>query len=740
MGSRTENTTVNLCEHENDKLLTVGNDDNLNKKKYVSTKGEGSLHSLKTTPGGVEGRSNTLNSHSPSSKSTEVKAEDSNMKIPNWRKKVLKVTVTIMFFVMAIGVIVIWTLHEGGGEILKEDGVFTFDIDERELFINLKQNENALKLKLGGDDFKTLAKETSVSDQCKDPTNKYCYVLKDGTAVYLRSSQMNGVQCYQVSWKNLTSFLPEDCFELNHGHWYGLVNKQNPSGNTWPIQNLQISKQTILAGYNKDLGDIYEYYWLSSTGTTFYIVDDFAVQISFNHSNSNKFCVSPVSRENLNSLEYAVCQGTSIKIAHIGTSKKFGLQPAISFNSTDLGWMFEYVWDTQTLGVEDRSNLVNFILNNVSSNNLNCGLLEIPLSWEEHFGDFRLSINLSQSVFQELMDLKCNMIYKVFPVSSFESSNFISGIRSKMFAINSFSSATYLLDYRNKQCAVWDLGKQHVQTFILKELNEIANNFHVKKFDLQSIPSVDGLDGHWPSRSKEFYKYWLHLLNNMTGLNFQEETFRTQSIPSAVEILFKQHSNEKNASQTCMTNSIPNLLTLSLFGYPLLISALDLSEHNPIDPDILLRWLQVSAFIPAIKVPMAALMQNTNLLSYANKDILDLHNSIYKKMDFLNYLEGSDEPFIRPLWWLDPDDSEALTISDQFLVGDKYLVAPLFCSGQRSRDIYLPKTADRSVWQYIFRNGTIRNFAAGGWLRQFRVSLFNIPYFTRKVVLPISDD
>jgi hypothetical protein len=66
-------------ERENDKLLTAGNDDNLTKQKYVSTQGEGSLLPERTTSpsagGGVEGRSNTLNSRSLSSKSTEVKTE-----------------------------------------------------------------------------------------------------------------------------------------------------------------------------------------------------------------------------------------------------------------------------------------------------------------------------------------------------------------------------------------------------------------------------------------------------------------------------------------------------------------------------------------------------------------------------------------------------------------------------------------------------------------------------------------
>lgn len=99
----------------------------------------------------------------------------------------------------------------------------------------------------------------------------------------------------------------------------------------------------------------------------------------------------------------------------------------------------------------------------------------------------------------------------------------------------------------------------------------------------------------------------------------------------------------------------------------------------------------------------------------------------------------SDQPLIRPIWWIS-SDPKTFTIADQFLVGDDILVAPVFCSGQRFRDIYLPVTAVKSVWQHHFRNGTIRNFAAGGWLRKFHVAAFEIPYFSRKDVHPSSDD
>ena len=38
-----------------------------------------------------------------------------------------------------------------------------------------------------------------------------------------------------------------------------------------------------------------------------------------------------------------------------------------------------------------------------------------------------------------------------------------------------------------------------------------------------------------------------------------------------------------------------------------------------------------------------------------------------------------------------PEDEKAWTIEDEYMFGDKYLVAPVFEAGARKRQVYLPK-------------------------------------------------
>ena len=48
-------------------------------------------------------------------------------------------------------------------------------------------------------------------------------------------------------------------------------------------------------------------------------------------------------------------------------------------------------------------------------------------------------------------------------------------------------------------------------------------------------------------------------------------------------------------------------------------------------------------------------------------------------------------PIIRPVWWLDAQDKQALLCDDEFLLGNDVLVSPMLQPAVRSHDFYLPK-------------------------------------------------
>jgi len=83
-------------------------------------------------------------------------------------------------------------------------------------------------------------------------------------------------------------------------------------------------------------------------------------------------------------------------------------------------------------------------------------------------------------------------------------------------------------------------------------------------------------------------------------------------------------------------------------------------------------------------------------------------------------------PIIRPVWWsADPASEAALTVNDEFLLGNDVLVAPVVQKAATTRDIYLPD----GWWADQLRNGTILD--GGRWYRDYRVALDQLPHFIR---------
>ncbi|KAH3817964.1 hypothetical protein DPMN_119549 [Dreissena polymorpha] len=137
---------------------------------------------------------------------------------------------------------------------------------------------------------------------------------------------------------------------------------------------------------------------------------------------------------------------------------------------------------------------------------------------------------------------------------------------------------------------------------------------------------------------------------------------------------------------------------MGLIGYPFVMT--DMvgwnAYHNTFhDAELFIRWTQLSAFFPLIQLSIAPwnfndTIEGNNVIDVV-KHFVDLHTNLSETfIAFANISTQTGEPIIRPLWWIDPLNKTSITCEDEFLIGDKYLVAPVLNKGACVRNIYFP--------------------------------------------------
>lgn len=173
---------------------------------------------------------------------------------------------------------------------------------------------------------------------------------------------------------------------------------------------------------------------------------------------------------------------------------------------------------------------------------------------------------------------------------------------------------------------------------------------------------------------------------------------------------------------------IPTLLTSGLIGYPFILG--DMIGGNEyfaekVDKELMVRWAQASSLMPSLQFSVAPwdLDYQTEMLVSSALDVRRQFEGLL--LALTQEAAEALSPICRPLWMLDPYDSETFCISDQFALGDHVIVAPVVTKNATTRDVYLTK----GVWRELNDRETV--FEGGQWLRGLPAPLEKLPCFVR---------
>lgn len=188
---------------------------------------------------------------------------------------------------------------------------------------------------------------------------------------------------------------------------------------------------------------------------------------------------------------------------------------------------------------------------------------------------------------------------------------------------------------------------------------------------------------------------------------------------------------------------IPAILSAGISGHPLVSSHIAGYEYNTLpsnSEELWIRWLQTCALFPVMWT------HEGSELFFGTKLVFDQSTqtkAMFKKyaklhVQFFPYMytlvkEAKEKgiPVARSLYMHYPNDVNTISIKDQFLLGDRVMVAPILDSGAVNRTVYFPA----GTW-YDFWAGTIA--ATGPTTISISAPLNHLPIFIKEgSILPL---
>jgi alpha-glucosidase len=218
---------------------------------------------------------------------------------------------------------------------------------------------------------------------------------------------------------------------------------------------------------------------------------------------------------------------------------------------------------------------------------------------------------------------------------------------------------------------------------------------------LSELVQFDG-DGH-PGGHVEYHNQYGTLMARASfeGLRALRPQLRPFVITRAAYTGVQRYSSvwtgDNGSTWDHLRLSLPMVISLGLTGEPFAGSDIGGFTGKP-SAELYARWLQAAALVPlfrthsSIDVPRREPWSFGSEYERANRATIRLRYRLLPAVyaAFQQHAR-SGAPVVRPIFWNALDDTLALETSDEYLLGDHLLAAPVVDSASDSRTVYLPR-------------------------------------------------
>ncbi|XP_046997852.1 myogenesis-regulating glycosidase-like [Schistocerca americana] len=538
---------------------------------------------------------------------------------------------------------------------------------------------------------------------------------RSGECLWIRHTKDNPNEIITMCQRHLRS------------HIYGGVES---TYRTWPIEN-NVYKHYAYVAEHTDHATIATRYWVFSDGRLVHVHTNVPLFVDQNtNQTSNKLCFSaenaspyPEDRSD-NVLEYELCTYGDAKEAHlVGIQKYLGKPTAIPDERLGV----QPFWEVGPPEQNVRERAAGII-----EHGFGYSLLEIANFWESCRGSFTPDTTKfpdMKALVDDLHALGFPVALWIHPFINSDCEPFFSEAQSKGYFVRNNNGSTStrwwggwagIIDFTNPDAVAWWTDR------VAALRNETGVDSFMFDFGetsyLPQPPQLTPLE-RTPVVYTDAYAKAVAQFGPMARLRSGVESQRLPNFfhMDAVDTAW--------STQNGLKTLLPKLLEMSLQGYPFVMpERVGGSTKTGViaTRELYIRWLEASAFMPAVHFRTVPWDYDNETVELA-RNLTALRAQYGTKIvELMKQAVEDGTPVNRPIWWLDPTDSTALKISDEYLLGDDLLVAPVMYRTATRRDIYLPTGYWRD--EVDPEHPTIRGPT---WLYAYPAPLNTLPYFTR---------
>lgn len=363
---------------------------------------------------------------------------------------------------------------------------------------------------------------------------------------------------------------------------------------------------------------------------------------------------------------------------------------------------------------------------NMLNNGVTPGVIMIDDTWQEDYGiwDFHQDkFPNPQAMIDELHQEGYKVMLWICPFVSPDSKTYRQLLKSGGLVMDSTGEAPKITGWWNGYSAVLDLSHPEGKKWLDEQLVYLQEKYGVDGF------KFDAGDPKF-YRNGIFHKDISILeqcrLFNEYGLQYPLNEFRTTWKMGGEPMV--QRLCDKGHEWAHLRKLIPHMLLNGLMGHPFscpdMIGGGDINNFNMgnVDEELVVRSAQVHALMPMMQFSVNPFrILNKQNQQYIKDAIATREKFRPYIMEMVKHAATSGEPIVRYMEYEFPGEGLE-DLKEQFMLGDKWLVAPVVQKGQTIKKVHLPK----GKWK-----DETGNIIKGGQIVDLKVDMASIPYFEK---------